>query len=216
MDDYGQLRRNDFRWQAPFQLSLKARASPKKIPGTWGFGLWNDPFGMAILGGTEMLRLPMLPNTAWFFFASQENYLSLRDDLPAQGGLAATFRSPQWHPLVLALGAPLLPLLALRPTARLLRRLARRFVHQDTAALEIDPSRWHDYRITWQAEDVQFQIDGSRVLQTHISPRGPLGLVIWLDNQYVAFTPQGRVRYGMLNNPEPAWLEIKGLSAGGL
>jgi hypothetical protein len=60
---------------------------------------------MAILKGTEMLRLPALPNTAWFFFASPPNYLSLRDDLPAQGALAAVFRSPRLPASLLVLGA---------------------------------------------------------------------------------------------------------------
>jgi hypothetical protein len=42
-----------------------------------------------------------------------------------------------------------------------------------------------------------------------VSPRPPLGLVIWIDNQYAAFTPNGRIGFGVLENPEPAWLELK-------
>ncbi len=49
IDDYSELRRRSFPWNAPYQLSLRARASAAVIPGTWGFGLWNDPFGMGIL-----------------------------------------------------------------------------------------------------------------------------------------------------------------------
>jgi hypothetical protein len=41
-----------------------------------------------------------------------------------------------------------------------------------------------------------------------VSPHSPLGLVIWIDNQYAAFTPEGRLGFGALENPEPAWLEI--------
>src|SRR5690606_11855703 len=83
---YGSRPRADFPWKAPpLHMSLRARVSAQQIPGTWGFGLWNDPFSMAVLSGAERLRLPVLPNTAWFFFASPPNYLSLLDDLPAQG-----------------------------------------------------------------------------------------------------------------------------------
>jgi hypothetical protein len=43
LDDYPQLRRNDFPWRFPVRFSLAARTSNGPIPGTWGFGLWNDP-----------------------------------------------------------------------------------------------------------------------------------------------------------------------------
>jgi len=43
-----------------------------------------------------------------------------------------------------------------------------------------------------------------------VSPRPPLGLVIWIDNQYAAFTPDGKIGFGVLANDE-AWLEIKEL-----
>jgi hypothetical protein len=105
---------------------LYRRASQALSLGLWGMELWNDPFGMAILSGAEELRLPALPNAAWFFFASPPNYLSLRDDLPAQGGLAATFSAPNLPPPLLLPAGLALPLLALRPTTRWLRRLARR------------------------------------------------------------------------------------------
>jgi len=44
-----------------------------------------------------------------------------------------------------------------------------------------------------------------------ISPRPPLGLVIWMDNQYAAFTPGGKIGIGVLDHPDPAWLEIRAL-----
>jgi len=134
LDDYCGKPRRDFYWRPPFHLKLEARASQKVIPGTWGFGLWNDPFGIAIMGGKRSVYLPTLPNAAWFFFASQPNYLSLRDDLPAQGGLAATFRAAT--PSVLLAPAVLgAPLLLLPPAVRIMRRLARRIVHQDAISL---------------------------------------------------------------------------------
>jgi hypothetical protein len=211
LDDYGRLPRRAFRWQPPLELSLRVRASEALPPGTWGMGLWNDPFGMAILSGAEVLRLPALPNAAWFFFASPPNYLSLRDDLPAQGGLAATFSAPNLPAPLLLPGALALPLLALPPTTCWLRRLARRWVRQDAVSLAIDPTQWHDYRLQWQAERVRFWVDETLVLETDAVPCGPLGLVLWVDNQYAALPPDGRLRFGTLANPQPAWLEIAGL-----
>jgi hypothetical protein len=209
IDDYSELRRRSFPWNAPFQLSLRARASAAVIPGTWGFGLWNDPFGMGILSKVGGARLPVLPNAAWFFFASPANHLSLRDDLQAQGALAATFRSRNWPAALLALGAPGLALLAIPATARILRRLMRRFVGQDATALQLDPTEWHEYCLEWRQEAVDFQVDGQLVFHTEIAPVGSLGLVIWIDNQYAAFPADGRLRYGMLANPEETWIEVQ-------
>ncbi|MEJ2599173.1 MAG: hypothetical protein P8Z00_12615 [Anaerolineales bacterium] len=211
LDDYGRLPRRAFRRQPPFEFTMRVRVSEALPPGTWGMGLWNDPFGMAILSGAEVLRLPALPNAAWFFFASPPNYLSLRDDLPAQGGLAATFSAPNLPAPLLLPGALALPLLALPPTTRWLRRLMRRWVCQYATALGIDPTQWHAYRLQWLAQRVRFWVDDSLVLEAVAVPRGPLGLVIWIDNQYAALPPDGRLRFGMLANPQPAWLEVAGL-----
>ena len=208
LDDYSPLARGAFRWQAPLSISLRARASSASIPGTWGFGLWNDPFSMGLLGGGGKARLPALPNTAWFFFAAPPNYLSLKDDLPAQGWLAATFRSPGWPPPLLALGLPVLSLLLLPPAARLLRRLGSRIIRQDAAALACDPSEWHAYCIEWKEDEVCFRVDGDEALRTGIAPVGRLGLVLWVDNQYMSIPPNGRMRYGTLANETETWIEI--------
>jgi len=214
LDDYSHLPRRDFLHRAPLALSLRARASAVNIPGTWGFGLWNDPFSMGLLSGKGLLRLPALPNTAWFFFASPPNYLSLRDDLPAQGGLAATFHAPAWATGLLPLSILLLPFLALPPMARLLRRLGRRIVRQAAVQLLTDPTEWHCYCLEWKTGMARFQVDGSTILETEVAPRGRLGAVIWVDNQYLSFAPDGRIRYGNRAYAEPAWIEICELSIG--
>jgi len=54
-------------------------------------------------------------------------------------------------------------------------------------------------------------VDNQTVLQTSMTPRGPLGLVIWIDNQFAAFRPDGRVGYGFLPMPTQAWIEIRSL-----
>jgi hypothetical protein len=207
LDDYHRLARNAFPWSAPINLSLAARASTRNMPGTWGFGLWNDPFGMAILQGSDM-RFPTLPNAAWFFFASDSNYLSLRDDLPANGQLAATFNSPNQLPINLILKLPLFSLVFLQPVARRLRRWLKQSIQQDTADFGLDPTEWHTYEIERRQERVVFRLDGQVLQETKIAPRGPLGLVIWVDNQYASWLPDGRIGYGTLANRESAWLQI--------
>lgn len=214
LDDYMHCPRSAFRWKPPFHLELRARVSAVEPPGTWGFGLWNDPFSVSLGLRGMARRLPALPNAAWFFFASRHNYLTLRDDHPAKGLLAATFSSPAIPSPLLALGLLSLPLLAWPPTARFLRRLARRFVQEDAARLEIDPTEWHTYCLEWHREAVHFLLDGDICFETNAAPRAPLGLVVWIDNQYAAFPPEGRLRFGTLPYPEPAWLEVVLLEAG--
>ncbi len=211
LDDHRGLARSALHWKAPRTLALQARISQVRVPGTWGFGFWNDPFGASLGFSGGVRKLPALPNAAWFFFASAENYLSLRDDLPASGQLAATFRSRAFPWPLLALGALAFPLLVWRPAARRIRTVARRLVQQDAARLAIDPTQWHRYQIEWREMDVFFHLDGEQVLHTEISPSGPLGLVIWVDNQYAAFRPDGALRYGTLENGENIRLEIRKL-----
>jgi hypothetical protein len=208
LDNYRQRARRRFPIRAPFQMELAARASAADIPGTWGFGAWNDPFNIGFLTGAEALRLPALPNAAWFFFASAPNYLSLRDDLPAQGALAATFRSPTWPGARLAPATLVLPFLLIPPAVRRLRRLARRWVHQDAALMPHDPTAWHTYRLAWTGEQVHLAVDGLPILETAVVPRGPLGFVLWIDNQFAALPPDGRPHIGALATPAPAWIEV--------
>lgn len=210
LDDYAGLSRRNFPWEPPLAVRLRMRVSKDSIPGTWGFGLWNDPFGMTLVKGTE-LRLPTLPNAAWFFFASPPNYLSLRDDLPAYGKLAATFQSPLNLPTVLILRIPLLALFFLPPVVRYLRKLAREYVHQASTELALDPTQWHEYEIDCHLHMVRFCVDGKSFLETEVVPQGCLGLVAWVDNQYASLSPDGRLRYGTLTNDEAVWLEIEDL-----
>jgi len=81
LDDYARTPRSRLSHTPPWTLQVRARASSVDLPGTWGFGLWNDPFGLSLgFGGGKPLRLPTLPQTAWFMQASRPNWLSLRDD----------------------------------------------------------------------------------------------------------------------------------------
>jgi len=209
LDDYSSLSRKEFPWRPPLTLSLQARVSEAELPGTWGFGFWNDPFSLSLGFGGGSRRFPALPNAAWFFFASPQNYLSLRDDLPARGFLAATFRSPACSPPVLAIGILGLPLLIWKPTARLLRQLASRIIRQDAALANIEVTRWHHYSMNWQADSIRFFVDNEILFETSIIPRPPLGFVLWLDNQYAALPPNGCLAYGTLSSENVVWLQVK-------
>lgn len=213
LDDHLGLRRPQFPWKPPFHLSLRARASHVDLPGTWGFGFWNDPFSVNLGLGGAAQRLPALPQTAWFFHASAPNYLSLRDDLPTQGLLMATFSSAGIPALALAPGLPLLALLALRPAARMLRRAAGVLVRDDAALLEDDPTQWREYALERLERTVRFYVDGRLRYETASVPRGRLGLILWIDNQYAAFPPDGRLKFGSLHTAESHWIELDGIQA---
>jgi hypothetical protein len=209
LDDYHRLPRRKFGWRAPAVFSLRARASAEDLPGTWGFGLWNDPFGAGIAHGGLRL-LPALPNAAWFFFASEPNYLSFREDVPAVGKLAGVFRAPGIPAWVFVPFLPAAPLLGVKPFSRLARRGASKIVSEEAVGLDVDVTAWHEYRLVWTQEGVCFEIDGQVVARTTLAPRGPLGLVIWLDNQYAAWRPDGGLSYGTLETGS-GWIEIQDL-----
>jgi hypothetical protein len=210
VDDYHRLPRRRFLHKPPLHLQLRARASHAQLQGTWGFGLWNDPFGLSLGFGGRAWRLPVLPNAAWFFHASPQSHLAFRDALPGSGLLAATYRSPRIPSLMLASATLAAPLLALRPTSRWLRRQAARMILQDTLALQVDPTAWHEFGLRWAADAIEFEVDGKLVYRNQISPRGPLGLVLWIDNQFAFWRPDGQFGFGTLPSSE-SWLEIEDL-----
>jgi len=208
LDDHLHAARARFPWCAPARLELRARVSTADLPGTWGFGFWNNPFSASLGVRGTARRLPVLPNAAWFFHAGLPNYLAFRDTHPADGFLAATFSALQVPSPALAPAVLALPLLALPPAARLLRRVARLLIGEDGASVPGDPTQWHNYRLEWGEDRVRFFIDDRFFFTTTVSPRGRLGLVIWMDNQYAAFPPSGKLRSGSSPNPDPAWLEV--------
>jgi len=235
LDDYASLPRHRFGSRPSLTLSLRARTSANSIPGTWGFGLWNDPFGLSLGFGGNPFRLPALPNAIWFFHASEENWLSFQGErsggeqiqdgqgrthrsaptvnAAGNGFLAQAFRSPKIPSLVLAslglLSLPIaLPILATRRTRKWLRWLAGRFVRDEGIRLGVDQTQWHSYRLEWSPTRSAFWVDEALVFESPVSPRPPLGVVIWIDNQFARFTPEGEIGFGALKN-EAAWLEIE-------
>ena len=203
IDDYFGLPRRKFPHRSS-NLSLRARTSSLSLPGTWGFGLWNDPFGMSLGFGANRFRLPTLPNAAWFFGASPENHLSFSNK-PAQGFLAQSFRSPKFHSILIPAG------ITLPFSPRTTRRMLGKVIGEDSSALDVDVTQWHSYKMDWSENGIKWHVDDSLVFESPIRPNPPLGLVIWIDNQFASFTPDGKIGFGVLENLESAWLEIEGL-----
>jgi hypothetical protein len=208
LDDYHKLARAKHLHNAPIRLSLRARASQVDMPGTWGFGLWNDPFGLSLGFGGEAGRLPALPNATWFFFASQQNFLSLRHSQPGNGQMVGVYRSPRIPTLLLSPGLLAFPLALIRPISRLLRRIGAGFIQHQLTTFAADSTQWHEYSQSWTASGVDFYLDGKNIYTTTLVPQGPLGLVLWLDNQYAAWRPDGRLQYGIMPTPANCWAEI--------
>jgi hypothetical protein len=212
LDDYARTPRKRLKHAPPWTFHVRARTSGANLPGTWGFGLWNDPFGLSLgFGGGKPGRLPTLPQTAWFMHASPPNWLSLQNNpgrIPVNGFFAGTFRSPRLQSILFAPGLLVLPLCAIRPISRFLRQLASRIIQQDATRVDVNETQWHSYSIEWAQEACVFSVDGKSILRTPCSPLPPLGMVLWIDNQFAAWTPEGRLKFGTLENPG-AWLEIE-------
>lgn len=205
IDDYQGLPRQDFPWRPPLQLSVEARFSHPsgQLRGTAGFGFWNDPFWMT---GRRFLALPA---ACWFFYASAPSDMPLALEAPGAGWKAATLdaRSPRAAAHLAAL-APVIPLLRM---ARLRARLwphFQRALRIAEAPLAADMTAWHSYALVWEPESVQFAVDGHVVLRS-TAPAGPLGLVVWLDNQWMVARPDGRIGGGVLARTATQWMEVR-------
>jgi hypothetical protein len=217
IDDYQGLPRRRFPWRPPLRLTVRARFSHPagQLRGTAGFGFWNDPFMMT------GARMPALPRAVWFFYGSPPSNMKLDLHTPGHGWKAATIDALRPAALLLAPFAPLAVLLMnLRPLYRALWPPIQRAlnVREATVGAETcdEPGRtmtgWHTYAIKWGTERVRFSVDGEAVLENAPSPRGPLGFVMWLDNQYMVVTPPGGVGWGLLDVPGCQWMEVDHLA----
>jgi hypothetical protein len=209
IDDYQGLPRRDFPWRPPLRLTVRARFShpydtaPKGLSGTAGFGFWNDPFLM-----TER-RLPTLPRALWFFYGSPPSDMKLDLGVPGDGWKAATIDA--LHPIAFLLAPLAVPAAVLMNVPRFYRALwppLQRALKVREATADVPMTAWHTYVIQWGPKRAVFSIDGESVLESAPSPRGPLGFVMWLDNQYMIAKPWGRFGWGLLAAPGRQWLEI--------
>jgi hypothetical protein len=215
LDDYGPESVSNssglfFRWRPGTTLELRARFShpAEALQGTAGFGFWNAPFG------DPTVWRPSLPQAAWFFFGSSPTDLPLATpDQPGRGWFAATLDA--WRLAALAL-IPFTPFILLLNQLTPLRRRLWPAVQQRLGIsfkpLETTLTEWHTYRLEWLPNGCAFYVGGILQHQTPFSPRGPLGFVCWMDNQYMVLTPRGRFAWGVLPTYQAQWLEIANLS----
>lgn len=207
IDDYGG-RGGAFHWWPGTTLSLRARFSHdvSTLQGTAGFGFWNAPYG------DPSRRRPRLPGAAWFFFASAPSDLPFAPEGAGRGWFAGTI---DVRPSAAVAMLPLSPaVLLLNQIAAARHRIWpavrwRLGIHAKSIAA--DMTTWHDYRLEWRTDGTRFLVDGAPLLVTPQSPRGPLGFVCWLDNQYLMLTPRGRFRAGTHHTGIQQWMEIADL-----
>lgn len=210
LDDYQQLARNAFKWTPPVRLVIQARTSHAKPSGTLGFGFWNDPFTMSLGQGGAGRRLPAPPQTLWFFYGSSKNDLPLVPHLPGFGWKAASLRSPEIPSLILApLAATAIGLSYIRLIRAWIIQSALRQVIASEAILDVSMLNWHTYSIEWSKQAATFAVDDVVVLNTKDPPNGPLGLVLWIDNQFAVASPLKGFHFGTTLTKQNEWLEVK-------
>lgn len=188
-------RSREFRWKPPLRLIVRACASStgSELAGTAGFGFWNQPF----VPGQRGFHLPQ---AAWFFFSAAPSNMQLAKDVPGPGWKAAVIDASRWQFLALLPAAPLGFLLMRIPVLyRHLWPVGQRAIGVSEAPLDnrlLD--EWHTYEMEWRTKNVVFSVDGAPVLSAAGAPRGPLGFIAWIDNQYAVVTPQGRFDFGIV------------------
>jgi hypothetical protein len=208
IDDYQGLRRRSFPWRPPLRLTVRARFSHARheLRGTAGFGFWNDPFLMT------SVRLPALPRAAWFFFSSSPSDMVLALEVPGNGWKAATIDALRPAALLLAPTAlPAVLLMNVRPIYRRLWPPVQRALNVGEALLDVEMRDWQTYVLEWGPQYARFSVNEQPVLQAP-APHGPLGFVLWMDNQYLVATPWGWLRWGRLTVPGEQWMDVEYLS----
>lgn len=212
LDDTKNLPRRSLRWEPPLYFSLRARTSVPDPRGTFGFGFWNDPFSLSLGMGGAARKLPAAPQCAWFFYGSPPHDLQLADGVAGSGWKAQTltFRSvPSLLLAPIAAGGVLLA--SLLPLRRWAFRQARRFYRADERLLGVDPSAWHAYAVEWTGSAVRFFVDGAEVLYSAHPPHPPLGLVLWIDNQYAVASAEKGFSFGVLPLEREQTLELENM-----
>ncbi len=209
IDDYGNRGgRRGFLWRPGVSLQVRARFSHEAsvLRGTAGFGFWNAPFADPSVKGLT------LPQAVWFFYASPPSDLPLPMTGEGQGWFVGTIDAGTKTAVSTIPFAPIFLLLN-RYRAFRLRYwpVVRRRLSISFQPLHTKMTDWHQYRLDWRTDGCLFYVDGELVYQTAYSPRGPLGFVCWLDNQYMVLTRNGRFRWGTLPLAEEQWLEVADL-----
>lgn len=204
--DYEGLSRRDFPWSPPVRLTVRAWTSHpiRDLRGTAGFGFWNKPFVPV------STTLPRLPRAVWFFFGSPPNNMALAQGVPGFGWKAATLDSTRPGFWALAPFAPLGFLLMRFPALyRWLWPIGQRAIGASEAILPVELGDPHTYQLDWLPTSVIFRVDEQIVHRAPYAPRGPLGFIAWIDNQYAVVTPQGHFRFGLIAIAQPQTLNLE-------
>ncbi len=216
LDDTQHRGRGSFAHRPPLEFSLEARAASASPRGTLGFGFWNDPFpSVGGQAGAERI-LPAAPQALWFFHGSAESDLPFAPGSPGSGWRAASLRTPGVPPAAVAIaGAGLFVGLSIPALRRPLVRAVWRAVEGAQSPLLPGLDQWHAYQIEWTRELTTFRVNSVTVLEVHGRPSAPLGLVIWIDNQWAVFSESRGLRFGVCPTTEAAWLEVRRLRLNG-
>jgi len=113
------------------------------------------------------------------------------------------------------LGAAAVAGMSLRPLRRTLIQLGWRVVAGAQSAPIAGLATWQRYEIAWSKEQASFMVDGRTVLESKNPPNGPLGLVLWIDNQWAAFSVARGLHFGIVPNAPEGLLEIRDLRLSG-
>lgn len=209
LDDYQGRPRRDFLWRPPLRLEVCARFSHSDgiLGGTAGFGFWNDPFMMT------GFRWPTLPRAVWFFYSSPLSNMKLDLHTPGYGWKVATIDAWHWPFFALAPLAPIaVPLMNISALYRICWPLGQRAIKVSEAHIEASMTSWHTYTLVWHPDFATFKVDDELVLDCQTPPQGPLGFVLWFDNQYMVVTPWGQLKYGLIATQGTQWMEVSHLS----
>ena len=212
LDDTSMLMRSEFLWSPPLKFSLSARASSESHRGTLGFGFWNDPFSMGAGNFGARRSWPAPPSALWFFYNSRPGDMTLIAENSGMGWRAMSFHLS---------GTPLPALAMLGGIAvvgSLIPRIRERFIkaagrlsHYREASLIQSLRGWASYEIRWGLTQAEFLVNQQVVLTVDAPPTGPLGFVLWIDNQFAVISQRGPIRFGVLPTKEDAWLEVERL-----
>lgn len=188
LDDYICHAREDYPWEPPVTLRLRARTNlpSGELPGTTGFGFWNN---MAPLWNNHM---EVFPNWIWFYYASPETRISPTAS-PPSGWKASVVQGGPGGESAMAVNDSLLriPLIG-----KYLGKVSMPAV--ETMLDGWDFSTWHDFEIIWNREVIHFRIDDEEVLEAHLRMTARLAFYAWIDNNYTGIRDNGDVVPGYL------------------
>jgi hypothetical protein len=204
VDDYRHLKRSDFKNTEGLSLEAEIRWSHETPLGTSGIGFWNDPFMMT------GWRWPSLPVVAWFLITGKDSEMKVGE---AEGsGLKAQVIDADHLGFLWRLPIFLLaPLIGRFIWKRSFLNTFSKGIRLSERRLEEKAGSWRHLSLNWKKSGLELSLDGKKVL-SHPQPlRGPLGLVIWQDNQWLKFDPTKGIRWGTSSPVESQSMAIRNL-----